>query len=63
MAGYSLNVWQYIKLVIDPDPFCTSCQISSINEKSWSQNPLKPKAPFKWVYGYYSSNITKKFDK
>ena len=36
--------------MIDPDPFCTSCQISSMNKKSRSKIPLKPKAPFKWVF-------------
>ena len=50
MAGDTLNVWQYIELRIDPDPFCTSCQISSMNKKAGSKNPLKPKAPLKWVF-------------
>ena len=27
------NVWEYIELRIDPDPFFTSCQISSMNKK------------------------------
>ena len=35
---------------MDPDPFCTSCQISSINKEGRSKNPLKPKAPFKWGF-------------
>ena len=47
MAGYTSNVWEYIDLIIDPDPFCTSCQISFMNEKARSNNPLKPKALFK----------------
>ena len=63
MDGDIENVWKYIEPRIYPDPFFTSCQISSINKKAWSQNPLKPKAPFKWVYGYYSRNSTKMFDK
>ena len=37
-----------IKLRIYPDPFCISCQISSMNKKAGSKNPLKPRAPFKW---------------
>ena len=49
MAGDTANFWQDIELRIDPDPFCTSYQISSMNEKSGSKNPLKPKAHFKWV--------------
>ena len=47
-AGGTANVWEDIELRIDPDPFCTSCQISSMNKNSGSKNPLKPKAPFKW---------------
>ena len=27
------NVWEYIYLRIDTDPFCTSCQISSIKKR------------------------------
>ena len=50
LAGYNNNVWEDIVLRIDPDPFCTSCQISSMNKKARSKNPLKPKAPFKWVF-------------
>ena len=34
---------------IDPDHFCTSCYISSMNKKAGSKIPLKPKTPFKWV--------------
>ena len=49
MAGYTENICNYIELSTDPDPSCTSCQISSMNKKSRSKNPLKPKAPFKWV--------------
>ena len=47
MAGDTKNVWKNIELRIDPDPFCTSCQISSMNKNDGSKNPLKPKAPFK----------------
>ena len=41
--------WEDVELRIYPDPFCTSCQISSMNKKSRSKIPLKPKVPFKWV--------------
>ena len=43
-------VWYDVELKIDPDPFCTSCQISSMNKKPRSKIPLNPKAPFKWVF-------------
>ena len=48
LAGDTADVWEDTKLRIDPDPFFTSCQISSMNKKSRSKTPLKPKAPFKW---------------
>ena len=50
LAGDTDNFWEDIELRIYPDPFCTSCQISSINKKARSKIPLKPKAPFKWVF-------------
>ena len=50
LAGDTVNVWEDVELRIDPDPFCTSCQISSMNKKARSNIPLKPKAPFKWVF-------------
>ena len=49
LAGNTANVWEDIELRIYPDPFCTSCQISSMNKKSRSKIPLKQKSPFKWV--------------
>ena len=49
LAGDTTNVWEDVELRIDPYPFCTSCQISSMKKKARSKNPLKPKAPFKWV--------------
>ena len=49
-AGDTANVWEDLELRIDPDPFCTSCQISSMNKKSRAKIPLKPKAPFKWDF-------------
>ena len=50
LSGDTDNVWEDIELRIDPDPFCTSCQMSSMNKKARSKIPLKPKAPFKWVF-------------
>ena len=49
IAGDTDNLWEDEELRIDPDPFCTSCKISSMNKKARSKLPLKPKAPFKWV--------------
>ena len=49
-AGDTANVWEDVELIIDPDPFCTSCKISSMNKKARSKIPLKPKATFKWVF-------------
>ena len=50
LAGDTANVWEDVELRIYPDPFCTSCQNSSMNKKSRSKIPLKPKAHFKWVF-------------
>ena len=50
IAGYTANFWKDIEIRIDPDPLCTSCQISSMNKKDRSKNPLESKAPFKWVF-------------
>ena len=49
LAGYTDNVWEDIELRKDPDPFFTSCQIYPRNKKARSKNPIKRKAPFKWV--------------
>ena len=49
MAVYTANVCKGVELSIYPGPFCTSSLIYSMNQKSGSKNPLKPKAPFKWV--------------
>ena len=50
LVGDTANVWEDVELRIDPDPFCTSCQISSMSKKARSKITLKPKAPFKWVF-------------
>ena len=47
LAGGTANFWKFIELRIDPDPFGTSCQISSMNKMARSKTPLKLKAPFK----------------
>ena len=33
MVGDTEKFWQDIKIRKDPDPFCTLCQISSMNER------------------------------
>ena len=50
LAGDTANVCKAMELRIYPDPFCTSCQIYSMNKKSGCKIPLNPKAPFKWVF-------------
>ena len=50
IAGDTENVWEDADLRIDPDPFCTSCKIYSMNKKAISKLPLKLKSPFKWVF-------------
>ena len=50
IVGDTANNWEYVELRLDPDPFCTSCKFSSMNKKARSKIPLKPKAPFKWVF-------------
>ena len=50
IAGDTANVREDVELRKDPDPFCTSCKIYSMNKKARSKLPLKPKAPFKWVF-------------
>ena len=50
ISGDTVNIWEDVELRIYSDPFCTSCQISSMNKKARSKIPMKPKAPFKWVF-------------
>ena len=50
LAGDTANFWEDVELRIDPNPFCTSCQISSMNKKARSKIPPKTEAPFKWVF-------------
>ena len=60
LAVYNKNVL----LRVDPDPFWTSCQISTINKNPGSKTLMKPNTPFKWVFIYtipsiYSKNLRK----
>ena len=50
LDGDTTNVWEDIEPRIYPEPFCTSCQISSMNKRARSKNPLNPKSPFKRVF-------------
>ena len=50
MAGDTEMFWKYIELRTDTDPFCTLCQIPSMNKKARPKNPIKTKSPFKWVF-------------
>ena len=50
LAGDTDNIWGNIELIIDPDPFCTSCEIYSMDKKARYNNPLNPKAPIKWGF-------------
>ena len=50
LAGDTANFWEDIQLRIDPEFFCTSCQISSMNKKAGYKITLNPRVPFKWVF-------------
>ena len=50
LDGDTDNFWKDIELRIDPDPFCSSCRISSMKKKARSKNRMKQKAPFKWFF-------------
>ena len=61
LAGDIANVWEDVELIIYPNPFCTSCQIFSMNKKARSKNPINPKAPFKWGFmDILSSTVPKR---
>ena len=34
ISGDTVNVWEDAELKLYPDPFCTSCKISSMNKKA-----------------------------
>ena len=50
MDGDTENVWKYIEIRINLDPFCTSDLIYLMNKKARYKNPLNAKARFKWVF-------------
>ena len=60
LTGDTVNVWKYIEIRVDPDPFFTSCQISLINKNLISETPLKSKRPFKWVFMDTTPSISSK---
>ena len=52
------NVWEDIEIIVYPDPFCTSFQISSMNKKAGSKIP---QITFRLgSYGPSTINMTKK---
>ena len=58
------NIWQDIELGVYPEPFCTSCQISTLNKKPRSKKPLKYNTPFNCMFmdiipAIYSRSLTK----
>ena len=64
MTGDTAIFWQDIELRVDPDPFFTSFQISTINKKARSKTAVKSNTTFKWVFrgiipAIYSKNLTK----
>ena len=51
MDEYAASFWKDIEVRIDPDPFCTSCHISSM-KKGYIQEPIKAKSIFQmsvWI--------------
>ena len=50
LSGYTVNVWKDIKFKVYADPFCTSCQISTIKKILDKIHTLNPKTSFKWVF-------------
>ena len=61
LAVNTEKVYQDIDIKADPDPFCTSCQIYTINEKAISKKPLKSRTPFRWVFMYITLYTSPKF--
>ena len=43
LSGDTNIVWEDIELIINPDHFCPSCQIPSMNKKARSKYTLNPK--------------------
>ena len=52
LAGDTAIFWEDIELRIDPDPFCTSCQISSMKKRlglKFHSSQRHPSSGFLWV--------------
>ena len=50
LSGDTESFWQYIELMLDPDPLSTSCQIPTVNKNPISKTHMKTITPFKWFY-------------
>ena len=46
------NLWNDIEPRIYPDPFFTSCQLSSMNKKGWIQKYIETKGTFQVGFIY-----------
>ena len=60
LDGDTADFWKDIELTVDPDYFCTSCQISTINKNPRYETSLKPKTPLKCVFMYIIPAISPK---
>ena len=52
LAGDTENVWEDVELIIYPDPFCTSCQISSMKKRldlRFHSSQRHPSSGFLWI--------------
>ena len=58
LAGDTANMCEYVELRIDPDPFCTSCQISSMKKRLGPRFHSSQRHLSSGFYGYNSINIT-----
>ena len=62
LAGDTANVWEDVEIRIDPDPFCTSCQISSMTKRLGLKFHSSQRHPSSGFYGYNPMNSLQKFD-
>ena len=63
LTGDTDNVWEDIKLRIDPENFGTSCHISSAQKKSRSKSTKAKSTLQVGFYGHNTINSTIKFEK
>ena len=49
LAGDTSKVWEDIEIRINPDPFFSSCKLSSMNKNVRSKNTLNTKSSLNWV--------------